>query len=135
MLCLRKIWKKKEYNEVRIDEDFDLQVINKFGSNVKLDLSAGERRVLALSFMAALKDITGYEAPVLIDTPMGRISKKPKDNIAECLPRYLKNTQLILLVTDSEYTTSVKEKLDKRTANCYKLSFNENTSSTSVVTI
>lgn len=129
------IWKKKEYNEVRIDEDFDLQVINKFGSNVKLDLSAGERQVLALSFMAALKDITGYEAPVLIDTPMGRISKKPKDNIAECLPRYLKNTQLILLVTDSEYTTSVKEKLDKRTANCYKLSFNENTSSTSVVTI
>jgi DNA sulfur modification protein DndD len=129
------IWKKKEYNEVRIDEDFDLQVFNKFGSNVKLDLSAGERQVLALSFMAALKDITGYEAPVLIDTPMGRISKKPKDNIAECLPRYLKNTQLILLVTDSEYTTSVKEKLDKRTANCYKLSFNENTSSTSVVTI
>jgi len=129
------IWKKKEYNEVIIDEYFDLQVFNKFNNNVKLDLSAGERQVLALSFMSALKDITGYEAPVIIDTPMGRISKKPKDNIAECLPRYLKDTQLILLVTDSEYTTSVKEKLDKRTANRYKLSFNENTSATSVVTI
>jgi len=129
------IWKKKEYNEVVIDEDFDLQVFNKFNNNVKLDLSAGERQVLALSFMSALKDITGYEAPVIIDTPMGRISKKPKDNIAECLPRYLKDTQLILLVTDSEYTSSVKEKLDKRTANRYKLSFNESTSATSVVTI
>jgi DNA sulfur modification protein DndD len=127
------IWKKKEYEEVSIGEEFDLRVINRFGSDVKLDLSAGERQVLALSFMAALKDITGYKAPVLIDTPMGRISKKPKDNIAECLPKYLKDTQLILLVTDSEYTTSVKEKLDKRTANRYKLSFNENTSSTKVV--
>ncbi len=127
------IWKKKEYDEVRIGEEFDLRVINRFGSDVKLDLSAGERQVLALSFMAALKDITGYKAPVLIDTPMGRISKKPKDNIAECLPKYLKDTQLILLVTDSEYTTSVKEKLDKRTANRYQLSFNENTSSTKVV--
>ena len=110
-------------------------MFNKFNNNVKLDLSAGERQVLALSFMSALKDITGYEAPVLIDTPMGRISKKPKDNIAECLPKYLKDTQLILLVTDSEYTASVKEKLDKRTANRYKLSFNESTSATSVVTI
>ena len=126
------IWKKKEYDKVDIDEDFDLQVFNKFGSNVKLDLSAGERQVLALSFMAALKDITGYKAPVLIDTPMGRISKEPKDNIAECLPKYLKDSQLILLVTDSEYTPSVKDKLDKRTASSYRLSFNENTSSTAV---
>ena len=54
---------EKEYNEVSIDEEFDLQVFNKFNNNVKLDLSAGERQVLALSFMSALKDITGYEAP------------------------------------------------------------------------
>ncbi|MDC0243357.1 AAA family ATPase [Marine Group III euryarchaeote] len=126
------IW-KKTFEKVTIDDEFDLKVYNNYGSNVKYDLSAGERQVLALSFMAALKDITGYKAPVLIDTPMGRISKKPKDNIAECLPRYLKDTQLILLVTDSEYTTSVKEKLDPRTANCYKLNFDEETSSTTVV--
>ena len=52
-----------------------LQVFNKFGSNVKLDLSAGERQVLALSFVAALKDITGYKAPVLIDTQWKNIKR------------------------------------------------------------
>lgn len=129
------VWKKKEYKSVSIDEEFEMVVLNKYGSNVKFDLSAGERQILALSFMAALKDITGYNSPVLIDTPLGRISKEPKDNIAKSLPKYLKDTQLILLVTDEEYTASVKKKLDVRTANRYRLDFDEELSSTGVVKI
>ena len=129
------IWKKKEFQGVTIDEDFEMMVRNKYGNNVKHDLSAGERQILALSFMAALKDITGYNAPVLIDTPLARISRKNRDNIAESLPKYLKDTQLILLVTDEEYTPSVKKKLDVRTSNRYELVFDEELSSTGVVKI
>ncbi len=74
-------------------------------------LSAGEKQVLALAMTAAMYKICKVDAPVLIDTPMGRISGDARDNISSYLPHYLEDTQLIFLPTDTEYTPNVREKL------------------------
>jgi DNA sulfur modification protein DndD len=105
------IWKKDAYTKVKVDDNFEFSVIHKEGYNAIGALSAGERQVLALAFMAALKDSSGFEFPVIIDTPLGRISGAPRENIAENLPKYLKNTQVTMLVTDTEYTSNVRQKL------------------------
>ncbi len=130
---LNLIWKKDTYSEVKIDTNYRVSVLSKLGSESLGSLSAGERQILALSFMAALREISGFDMPVIIDTPLGRISGEPKDNVAESLPEYLTDTQVTLLVTDQEYTHSVKKLLSKRIGKEYELKFNEIESETQVI--
>ncbi len=130
---LNLIWKKEAYKSIRIDEDYNLSIINKYGSECLGSLSAGERQVLALSFMAALKEVSGFDVPVVIDTPLGRISGEPRENIAKSLPKYLENTQVTLLMTDTEYTPKLKSILDNRIGKEYEIKFDESTSTSKVV--
>jgi len=88
-------------------------------------LSAGERQVLALSFMAALNSVSGFDVPIIIDTPLGRISKEPKKSIARNLPKYLKGEQVTLLVTEEEYTPEVRASLSGRVGKSYVIEFKE----------
>ncbi|MDG7044845.1 MAG: AAA family ATPase [Nitrososphaerota archaeon] len=127
------IWKKDTYNDVKIDENYSLSVINKDGWNAAGALSAGEREILALSFMAALKEVSGFNAPVIIDTPLGRISGETKENIAGCLPNYLPGVQVTLLMTDQEYTDSIRKRLNDRVGLEWRLEYDEKREVTEVV--
>jgi DNA sulfur modification protein DndD len=122
---LELIWKEKTYTDVKIDDNYDISVIHESGMEGIGTLSAGERQVLALSFMAALNSVSGFDAPIIIDTPLGRISKEPKINIAKNLPNYLKGKQVTLLMTEEEYTPEVAEKLRPNIAKEYKIEFIE----------
>lgn len=126
------IW-KEEYEKVKISEDYSVEVIDKYGDNVKFDLSKGERQALALAFMAALKQVSGYDFPVTIDTPLGRISGRPKENIANKLPGYLEETQLNLLVTDEEYTDEFRENIQDRIGSKYFLESDKEEATTEVI--
>lgn len=130
---LSLIWKKQTYNDVRIDENYNVSVINLLGKECLGTLSAGERQVLALSFLAGLRDVSGFEAPIVIDSPLGRISGEPRENIAELLPTYFNKSQVILLVTDEEYTQKVRSILLKRVWKEYKLDYEEKESKTHVI--
>ena len=103
------LWKEGIYDGINIDENYRITVHHKYGYYVRTELSKGEKLVLALSFMAALRQITGFGFPLLIDTPLGRVSGEPRYNIACKLPEFLQNTQTTLLVTDSEYQAPVKD--------------------------
>ena len=130
---LNLIWKKGAYKQVKIDEDYNLSVTNKYGNECLGSLSAGERQVLALSFMAALKEVSGFDIPVVIDTPLGRISGEPRENIAKSLPNYLTDTQVTLLMTDTEYTGKLKAILKERIGKEYEIKFNEETGESKVI--
>lgn len=130
---LSLIWKKDTYSKIKIDENYNLSVINKVGSECLGSLSAGERQVLALSFLAALREVSGFNAPIMIDTPLGRISKEPKENIAELLPEFLKESQVTMFMTDEEYTSTVREKLLKNVGKEFELNFLEQESFTMVI--
>lgn len=119
------IWKKENYSDVKINDNYDLSVIHQSGLEGINTLSAGERQVLALSFMAALNNVSGFDIPIIIDTPLGRISKEPKKNIAKKLPNYLKNKQVVLLVTEEEYTQDVRDALAEKVGKEYKIYFDE----------
>ncbi|WP_224268522.1 AAA family ATPase [Haloprofundus salinisoli] len=120
------IWKNEEYDLV-LNDDYSIEVLDPHGDNKIGSLSAGETQVLALSFMAALSQISGFDAPVIIDTPLGRISSEPRKRIAENLPQYLDNTQITFLMTDEEYTDSVRSLLISSVANEYLLNYKNQT--------
>lgn len=118
------IWKDEDY-EVVLTEEYEVRLYGPDGRKYLGSLSAGERQVLALSFMAALSKISGFDAPVVIDTPLGRISSDPKQRIAQNVPNYLSDTQVTFLMTDVEYSENVRAYISGEVANEYHLDFHD----------
>nr|WP_319373674.1 AAA family ATPase [uncultured Methanobacterium sp.] len=113
---------KESFTDVKIDDDYDVTVIRMSGRISDANgLSAGEKLALALSFMAALNEISGFDLPIIIDTPMGRLDKEIKLNIAKVLPKYLENKQITLLVTGEEYSPEFRHKLSDRVGKEYTI--------------
>jgi DNA sulfur modification protein DndD len=71
------VWKEKQFESVRVTEDYRLEVEDRFHTTTLAGLSAGERQVLSLAFIAGMSRVTGEEAPLVIDTPFGRLSELP----------------------------------------------------------
>lgn len=116
------IWKDEEYN-IELTDEYQVNITSPAGEKGLGTLSAGERQILALSFMAAMSQISGFSAPVVIDTPLGRISSEPKHRIAQNIPKYLEGKQVTFLMTDEEYTEKVSAFLKGSVANEYKLDY------------
>ena len=115
---------KEAYKRVLIDEDFEISFEKEDGTILtSTDPSSGTQLVLALSFMIALNSLSGFKLPLIIDTPLGRLDKNVKENIAEYIPQYSKNKQLTMIVTNSEYDEDFKEKLKKFVGKEYKLKY------------
>ena len=109
------MWKKNTYDDVLIDENYNITAHHIDDYAVREDLSMGEKLVLALSFMAALRKITGFKFPLVIDSPLGKVSGKPRHNIAKALPSFLNGTQVTMLVTNTEYDDEIHDKDDNMT--------------------
>ena len=132
----KMIWKRDAFSDVRILDlgaQYRISVLSKHGNECLGDISAGERQVLALAFTAALYSVSGYSVPVIIDTPMGRISGSARDNIASALPNYLSETQVLMLATDTEYTETVRTKLKSSVGAEYRIRHNEDTGISEVI--
>lgn len=87
---------------VAIDrKSFQLQLF-RGGKQYERDLlSEGEKQLLAISIIWALRDISGLPIPVIIDTPHGRLDGIHRANMIDrFLPRA--SHQVILLATDKE---------------------------------
>jgi DNA sulfur modification protein DndD len=127
------IWKESHFRDVRLGQDFDLEVIDRYGRPARPELSAGERQVLSLSFITAMSRISEEEAPLVMDTPFGRLSSQPRNNITMFLPDLA--DQLVLLVTDEELRDQARANLEPRIGNEYRLEFDSHTSCTKIVEV
>jgi DNA sulfur modification protein DndD len=96
------------FKNVRIDEDFKIVVESQDGRklNPSFELNGASQRVLTLSFIWALTEISGAEAPRIIDTPLGMISGTVKKRLVDAITAPANadgpNFQVILLLTRSE---------------------------------
>jgi DNA sulfur modification protein DndD len=122
---LSLIWKKDTYTGVKIDNEYNISVPHVSGLEGLGTLSAGERQVCALSFVAALNSVSGFEIPIIIDTPLARISDEPSKNIALNLPKYFINKQVTILMTDKEYSEEVKEAIADFVGKSYLINISE----------
>ena len=108
-------------SKVKIDENFEISYIDNQGNTIGMStVSAGMKQLSATALLWALKDISGREFPIIIDTPMGRIDAKHQENL---LKKYYPNVgkQVILLPTDSELDQRKYELLAPHICKRYQL--------------
>lgn len=127
------VWKGSHFQDVKLGPDFNLEVIDRYGYSARPELSAGERQVLSLSFIMAMSRISDEEAPLVMDTPFGRLSSHHRNAIAEHLP--VLADQLVLFVTDEELRDEARQCLESRIGAEYRLEFNPRTSCTEIIEV
>lgn len=101
------IWKKNTYKGIVIDENYNVDLIHNKGYSAIGSTSAAERSLLALSFTNAIHNVSGFESPLVIDSPVGRVSDDNRRKFAESLAEVSKDKQVIMLFTPDEYSHDV----------------------------
>ena len=96
-----------KFKKFSIQQNYEVILLNQQNQNHIVDISAGQSLFLALSFVTALREITGYKFPLVIDTPLGKISGSNQYNLAKILPTYLENEQISFLATDTEWVAEI----------------------------
>lgn len=122
------ISKSNHFQRVKLSDDYQLEIFDRYGS--PSELSAGERQVLSLSFITAMARISEEEAPLVMDTPFGRLDEAHRESITEHLPGL--SDQLVLFVTDTELVGKAHENLRPHIGAEYFLSFNDATGCTQI---
>jgi len=86
-----------------------------------------------------LATVAGVRFPLVVDSPMGKLGPEVQDNLSQVLatetamPKDAEEQQLILLMTDTEYTKSVQKIFAKRDPMVYSIDFDVKVSETKIV--
>lgn len=96
-----------EFISFEIEPDYSVHLMDKHNFNKVRNLSAGQSLLLTLAFVAAIREPTGYKFPLIVDSPAGKIDGPNSHNLGVCLPDFLPQVQLTLLVTNKEYTDNI----------------------------
>lgn len=99
----RKLRSNEDYDKLKINDQFGLSIItrNKKVLDKSEWRSSGEEQLVALSLIGALNRCAQIKAPVLMDTPFGRLDVTHGERVLSYLPNL--SEQVILLVTDREF--------------------------------
>lgn len=101
------IWKENTYSGIVIDEMYNVDLIHRRGYSAIGSTSAAERALLALSFTNAIHKVSKFESPLVIDSPVGRVSDENRRRFAEALAEVSKDKQIIMLFTPDEYSEDI----------------------------
>ena len=115
------------FTGVTINDRFDIVIHTQGGKTLDADyeLNGASQRALTLSFIWALMEVAGREAPRIIDTPLGMTSGAVKHRMVELLTSPADATglvaQVVLLMTRSEIR-DIEDLLDERAGSVSTLS-------------
>lgn len=103
--AMTKVYKqlahKDQVEKIIIHDDGSTQILGKTGKEITFDRSAGENQIFATALIAGLAKVSGVKAPMVVDTPLGRLDSKHRQNILRFWTDD-KNRQIILLSQDEE---------------------------------
>jgi len=96
----------KKYKVIEVESELELDINDNYGLKIKnprgdfLTPSAGGSQIVALSLITALRNKIGINAPLMMDTPFGRLDDKYRQALLEVSPQYC--SQYILIVQPEE---------------------------------
>jgi DNA sulfur modification protein DndD len=92
---------KNQVDKIEISDDGTARILSTNGKEITFDRSAGENQIFATALIAGLAKVSGVRAPMVVDTPLGRLDSKHRDNILKFWTAD-KTRQVILLSQDEE---------------------------------
>ena len=109
---------------IRIDPD-DFHTLLLGASDNELDLddfSAGERQLYAMALLWALRQLSGRQLPLVIDTPLARMDEIHRSRL---LARYFPSVsaQVILFSTDTGLDAGMLAQVEPHLARSYQLNY------------
>lgn len=125
------VWKESQFTKVDLTDDYKLQVLDRWGAPARPELSAGERQLLSLSFITALSQASEGSAPMVMDTPFGRLDTAPRERISQVIPLLV--DQLVLFVTGTELQGKARDLLRPFIGKEYRLDWDKTTGCTSII--
>lgn len=116
--------KPQEYAGVRVNDDYTLKVYRHDGTVVEnAKLSAGEKEVLAYSFITALNLSSINPAPFVMDTPFGHLDSDHRDRLLKSLPHL--DVQVFLLATDRDLPKQERDRIQPYLADEFVIERNQ----------
>lgn len=140
----QEIIEKEFYAE--ITDEYALRILKDVGQATQEPVaqSRGERQVASLSFIATLTSLaqeryesdneaeyfTGGIYPMVMDSPFGALDPTYQERVSKMLPEMAK--QVIVLVTESQWSDAVAGEMDHVAANRYTLEYHDPSENPSV---
>jgi DNA sulfur modification protein DndD len=125
------IWKKNFFKPIQINEDYRVLVYNNFDVELRSAMSAGETACLAFAFSLTLSNVAGFSYPMVVDSPFGKFSNEVKQFVSSVLARALESEvdsegkQILMLMTDSEYSPEVADALAHMKPKVWEIVFDQ----------
>ena len=101
--------KKQTFGKIQMDERYRLSLYDEYGLLMTGSSSATEYMMLAYAYTLALHEASGHNCPLVIDTPLARVSGENIESTANMLLETSKNKQIILLFTEKEFSNEVEK--------------------------
>jgi DNA sulfur modification protein DndD len=116
----KKLAHKNQVHRIDIDETGQTRILSREGDEIPFDKSAGENQVFATALLAGLANISGIDAPLVVDTPLGRLDSTHRANILKYWVSD-KKRQVILLSQDKEIDRDTYATLEPNVGKTYLL--------------
>ncbi len=127
------VGKTSMIHHIQIDpKTLDIKLID-FKNNelLKSQLSAGEKQLFAVSIIWGLAKCSGYNMPVVIDTPLGRLDSHHRRHFVEGYLPYA-SKQVVVLSTDEEINGRYLNLITPYVNKAYTLVYDEETRSSTI---
>jgi DNA sulfur modification protein DndD len=111
---------KNLVSKIEIHDDGTTQILGKNGKEIPFDRSAGENQIFATALIAGLAKVSGVKAPMVVDTPLGRLDSKHRQNILTFWTNE-SNRQVILLSQDKEIDHTFFQQIKEHVGKTYLL--------------
>ena len=92
---------KDQVAKIEISDNGNTKIVSKSGKEITFDRSAGENQIFATALIAGLAQVSRVKAPMVVDTPLGRLDSLHRKNILDFWTND-KKRQVILLSQDEE---------------------------------
>ncbi|WP_301388910.1 DNA sulfur modification protein DndD [Thalassolituus sp. UBA2590] len=108
----------------KIDPDtFNVSLVDGKGNIIdKKKLSAGEKQIYAIAMLEALGRTSGRNLPIIIDTPLGRLDSRHRENLVK---NYFPTAshQVLILSTDTEVDEDFYKDLSPEISHAFEVAY------------
>jgi DNA sulfur modification protein DndD len=113
-VAFKSLTTEHRFKGLKINDRYGLTIVDSSGRDVE-QRSAGAEQIVALSLIDGLNKVAEKDAPIVMDTPMGRLDLDHRTNVLKHLTTM--SNQVILLVHDGELdpesgSEPINEKID-----------------------